>query len=250
MRASEGFHEPERPSSHAVLIKLGDDGHMHILIAEDDERLGRLITRVLREEGHVAEWVTDGDAADAHLAGGGFDVAILDVMMPGHDGFAVTERQRARAGERTRILMLTARGTVGDRVRGLDAGADDYLVKPFAMPELLARLRALGRRAGHTPSERLRCGPIEMDTRAHRVTVATRPIDLTPREYALLELFLRHPGAVLSRTQILDRVWSYQYDGTSNVVETYVRYLRRKLGAASTLIQTVRGIGYRLNDRS
>ena len=206
---------------------------MHILIAEDDERLGRLIKRVLQEEGHVVEWSTDGHEAAARLGAGAFDVVILDVMLPGVDGFTIVAGQRA-AGDGVGILMLTARGTVRDRVRGLDAGADDYLVKPFAMPELLARIRALGRRPSASPGgDVLRAGPITLDTRARRVTVDGVLIELTPREHALLELFLRNPGAVLSRTQILDRVWSYDYDGGSNVVETYVRYLRQKLGKSS-----------------
>ena len=222
---------------------------MHILIAEDDPRLGRLIQRVLREEGHVAEWVTDGEEADARLAAGAFDLAILDVMMPGLDGFTVAARQRDR-GAALAILMLTARGTVDDRVRGLDAGADDYLVKPFAMPELLARIRALGRRPAAAPSDALSLGAVTLDTRARRVTVEGAAVELTPREYALLELFLRNPGLVLSRTQILDRVWSYDYDGGSNVVETYIRYLRQKLGPASGMIRTVRGMGYRLDEPS
>ena len=220
---------------------------MRILFAEDDARLGALVTRVLREEGHVVEWVRDGDAAVAQLADGGFDLAILDVMMPGRDGFRVAAGQRAR-GDAVPILLLTARGTVDDRVRGLDAGADDYLVKPFAMPELLARVRALGRRPSAAPSETLRAGVIALDTRARRASVGERRVDLTAREYALLELFLRNPGVVLSRTQILDRVWSYDYDGASNIVETYVRYLRRKLGASSGMIRTVRGMGYRLDE--
>ncbi len=220
---------------------------MHILFAEDDARLGALVTRVLREEGHVVEWVRDGDAASAHLDGGGFDLAILDVMMPGRDGFRVAEGRRAR-GDAVAILLLTARGAVDDRVRGLDAGADDYLVKPFAMPELLARVRALGRRPSAAPSETLRAGVIALDTRARRASVGGRSVDLTAREYALLELFLRNPGVVLSRTQILDRVWSYDYDGASNIVETYVRYVRRKLGASSGMIRTVRGMGYRLDE--
>lgn len=220
---------------------------MRILFAEDDPRLGALVIRVLREEGHVVEWARDGDTADAHLEGGGFDLAILDVMMPGRDGFQVAAGRRER-GDATPILLLTARGTVDDRVRGLDAGADDYLVKPFAMPELLARVRALGRRPSVTPSEMLRTGTLALDTRARRASVAGRPVELTAREYALLELFLRNPGVVLSRTQILDRVWSYDYDGASNIVETYVRYLRRKLGPAGAMIRTVRGMGYRLDE--
>ena len=222
---------------------------MRILFAEDDARLGALVTRVLREEGHVVEWVRDGDAAVAQLADGGFDLAILDVMMPGRDGFRVATGRRAR-GDAVPILLLTARGTVDDRVRGLDAGADDYLVKPFAMPELLARVRALGRRPSAAPSETLRAGVVALDTRARRASVAGRNVDLTAREYALLELFLRNPGVVLSRTQILDRVWSYDYDGASNIVETYVRYLRRKLGTSSGMIHTVRGMGYRLDESS
>ncbi len=220
---------------------------MRILFAEDDARLGALVSRVLREEGHVVEWARDGHTADAHLEGGGFDLAILDVMMPGRDGFQVAAGRRER-GDATPILLLTARGTVDDRVRGLDAGADDYLVKPFAMPELLARVRALGRRPSVTPSETLWVGTLALDTRARRASVAGQPVDLTAREYALLEHFLRNRGVVLSRTQILDRVWSYDYDGASNIVETYVRYLRRKLGPAGAMIRTVRGMGYRLDE--
>ena len=233
--------------SHAVLTEVGDDEGMRILMAEDDVRLGRLVTRVLREEGHVVEWVTDGDAAEAQLSEGGFELAILDVMMPEQDGFTVAARLRER-GDATPVLMLTARGTVDDRVHGLDVGADDYLVKPFAMPELLARVRALGRRPSAVPTETLRVGVIALDTRARRASVSGVAVELTPREYALLELFLRNPGTVLSRTQILDRVWSYDYDGESNIVETYVRYLRQKLGDASGMVRTVRGMGYRLDD--
>ena len=219
---------------------------MHILVVEDDVKLGRLLRRVLQEEGHVVEWVEDGDEAAARLMEVAYDLAVFDVMLPGVDGFQLARQVRSRA-LRLPILMLTARGAVSDRVRGLDAGADDYLVKPFVMAEFLARVRALARRPSVATEESLRAGPIEMDTRTRIVQVSGSVIELTAKEYALLELFLRNPGAVLSRAQILDRVWSFDYDGHSNVVETYVRYLRKKLGKARGLLQTVRGMGYRLD---
>ncbi len=230
-------------------MAMRDDGAMHILIVEDDVKLGRLLLRVLHEEGHVVEWVEDGDEAAARLAEDSYDLAVLDVMLPGVDGFELARQVRERA-LRLPILMLTARGAVADRVRGLDAGADDYLVKPFVMAEFLARVRALSRRPPVVPGESLRVGPIEMDTRTRVVQVAGSVMELTAKEYALLELFLRHPGAVLSRAQILDRVWSFDYDGQSNVVETYIRYLRKKLGPAREMLQTVRGMGYRLDSSS
>ncbi len=219
---------------------------MHILVVEDDIKLGRLLARVLGEEGHVVEWAKDGDEADARLAADSYDLAVLDVMLPGIDGFELARRARARS-IRVPILMLTARGAVTDRVRGLDSGADDYLVKPFMMAEFLARVRALARRPAVAAEEVLRVGAIEMDTRIRGVRVAGTAVDLTAKEYALLELFLRNPGAILSRAQILDRVWSFDYDGQSNVVETYIRYLRKKLGTTREMLQTVRGMGYRLD---
>ncbi|HJN91713.1 MAG TPA: response regulator transcription factor, partial [Dehalococcoidia bacterium] len=167
-------------------------------------------------------------------------------MLPGIHGFELARRARARS-IRVPILMLTARGAVTDRVRGLDSGADDYLVKPFMMAEFLARVRALARRPAVAAEEVLRVGAIEMDTRIRGVRVAGTAVDLTAKEYALLELFLRNPGAILSRAQILDRVWSFDYDGQSNVVETYIRYLRKKLGTTREMLQTVRGMGYRLD---
>ena len=180
----------------------------------------------------------------------GIDVVILDVGLPDISGLEVARRLR-RVEKDTAILMLTARDTVGDRVAGLDAGADDYLVKPFAYEELAARLRALGRRSEpgpRRPEPRLEVGPIALDETARRVTVRGKIVDLSPREFSLLECFLRHPGQTLTRDQLLDQAWPYSVAVTPNAVDAYVHYLRTKLGDAGSRVETVRGVGYRLSD--
>ena len=223
----------------------GDNAAMRVLIVEDERKLAELLARGLREEGHAADIAGDGEKAVWMAQAARFDVIVLDVMLPGLDGFEVCRRLRAQ-DVWTPVLMLTAREAVEDRVAGLDAGADDYLAKPFAFDELLARLRALTRRA---PTERptsLAVDDLRLDPAAHRAWRGDDELDLSPKEFALLELFMRNPGAVLSRDQLLDGAWDMSFERRSNVIDVYVRYLRGKIGSDS--IETVRGIGYRLRE--
>lgn len=223
---------------------------MRILVVEDEPALGAQVARGLREEGHTVDLVGDGPAALDHLlppADGRHDLVVLDVVLPGCDGLAVCRHVRA-AGRRVPILLLTARSAIEDRVAGLDAGADDYLVKPFAFAELLARLRALSRREPQVRVGALRVGDLELDPTTRHVARAGRPIRLTAREYAILELLMRHAGQVLTREQIADRAWEMGAEHASNVVDVFVGTLRRKIDAACPvkLVQTVRGVGYTL----
>ncbi len=224
---------------------------MHLLIVEDDERLRRVLTRLLEEERHVVEVAADGESGvELALATDGIEAIILDVGLPDMSGLEVARRLRQEHVEAS-ILMLTARDTINDRVAGLDAGADDYLVKPFAFEELAARLRALARRAEPGPRRsepRLVVGPIALDEALRAVTVAGRAVDLSPREFSLLETFLRHPGQALTRDQLLDQAWPFSVAVTPNAVDAYVHYLRTKLGSAGSLVETIRGVGYRLRD--
>ncbi len=223
---------------------------MHILVIEDDPRLGRVLKRLLEEDRHVVDVATDGETGIELAESEGIEVVILDVGLPDISGIEVARRLRSQ-GVETAILMLTARDTVRDRVAGLDAGADDYLVKPFAYEELAARLRALSRRSEpgpRRPDARLEVGPIALDEASRRVTIDGSVVDLSPREFALLECFLRHPGQALTRDQLLDQAWPYSAAVTPNAVDAYVHYLRTKLGAAGSRIETVRGVGYRLSD--
>ena len=224
---------------------------MHLLLVEDDPRLQRVLRRLLEDDRHVVEVASDGETAlELADATDGIEAVILDVGLPDISGLEVARRLR-RDERDVSILMLTARDTVNDRVSGLDAGADDYLVKPFAYEELSARLRALARRAApgtRRPEPVLAAGPIALDERSRRVTVAGRPVDLSPREFSLLECFLRHPGQSLSRDQLLDQAWPFSVAVTPNAVDAYVHYLRTKLGDAGRWIETVRGVGYRLAD--
>jgi len=224
---------------------------MHLLLVEDDERLARALTRLLEEDRHVVEHAPDGQTG-LELATGveGLDAVILDIGLPDMSGLDVARRIRS-AGVDVSILMLTARDTVSDRVVGLDAGADDYVVKPFAYQEVSARLRALARRAEPGPRRaqpRLEVGAIVLDEAARRVTVHGRTVDLSPREFSLLEALIRHPGQVLTRDQLLDHAWPFSVAVTPNAVDAYVHYLRTKLGDAGAQIETVRGVGYRLGD--
>ncbi len=227
---------------------------MHVLLVEDDPRLGRLLRRMLEEDRHVVELATDVRTA-LELAEdlGGFEAIVLDIGLPDGSGLDVAQRLRA-SGSAIPILVLTARDTVADRVRGLDAGADDYLVKPFAYEELAARLRALARRADGTVAVRsdnlLTNGSITLDDVRRRVTVDGREIELSPREFSLLEYFLRHPGEALTRDRLLDHVWPSGVAVTLNAVDAYVHYLREKLGPAGSRIRTLRGVGYRLEESS
>lgn len=221
---------------------------MRVLVIEDERRLTRLVRRVLEEERYTVDEAYDGVEGETLARSGDYDAIVLDVMLPERGGIAVCRNLRADRIA-TPILMLTARDAVEDRVRGLDAGADDYLVKPFAFAELLARLRSLARRrtAELAPS-RLKADGLVMDLVRHEVTRDGVAVELTPREFALLEYFLRHPGHVLTRTQIMANVWRYDADLTSNSVDTYVHYLRDKIDRRHErkLIHTVRGVGYAL----
>jgi two-component system OmpR family response regulator len=243
----------------ARLGGLGASGHaseprsgtteMHVLVVEDDARLGPLLLRLLREDRHVVELTKHGrEALDLAVDLDGLDAIVLDIGLPDVSGLEVARRLR-RERVATPILMLTARDTVNDRVAGLDAGADDYLVKPFAYQELAARLRALARRAGGATIEGtvLSCGAIELDDRRHVVRVAGQPVELSAREFALLETLLRRPGVVLSRDQLLDHAWPSGVAVTQNTVDAFVALLRRKLGpAGARQIETIRGVGYRV----
>ncbi|MEO8422427.1 MAG: response regulator transcription factor [Actinomycetota bacterium] len=221
---------------------------MRILLVEDEVKMARALRRGLEQEGHTIDVSADGDDGLSKALEYDYDAVVLDVMLPGRDGFSICRELRAN-GRWSPVLMLTARDAVDDRIRGLDVGADDYLIKPFAFGELLARLRALVRRG---PTERppvICVGDVELDPAAHTVTRSGRAVELSAREFALLEFLMRHPGEVLSRTRILEQVWDYSYSGFSNVVDVYVAYLRRKLERpfGRPLIRTVRGVGYALD---
>jgi DNA-binding response OmpR family regulator len=216
---------------------------MHVLLVEDERRFARLLARRLDDVGYRTTLAFDGLQGLDRASSNGLDMAIIDVMLPGMDGVSLTSALRER-GSQLPILMLTARDTVDDRVTGLQAGADDYLIKPFAFAELLARIEALTRRTGR--SRRLEHGSVEMDVAAHRVSVAGRPVELTPKEFDLLECLLRRTGRVLTRAEIKEYVWDFTFDAPTKVVDLYVHYLRKKLAdaGAGDLIETVRGVGY------
>jgi DNA-binding response OmpR family regulator len=223
---------------------------MKILLVEDDPRLSRSLARLLEQDRHNVEVAPDGETGlDIALGENGIDVVILDIGLPDITGLEVARRIREERRELA-ILMLTARDTVDDRVTGLDSGADDYVVKPFSYDELAARLRALARRTESVvrrPEPRLTAGPISLDETSRTVTVNDRPVDLSPREFSLLESLLRHTGQALTRDQLLDQAWPFGVAVTPNAVDAYVHYLRSKLGPEGDRIETVRGVGYRLN---
>ncbi len=220
---------------------------MRVLLVEDEERIAGFIRKGLTEELYTVDVARDGGEALDFAASADYDLYILDVRLPVRDGFAVCRELRLR-GDQTPVLMLTARDTVDDRVQGLDAGADDYLVKPFAFKELLARLRALARRPPHVTSSTLTIANLTLDTQRHEARRDTQLIELSAREYRLLEFLMRHRGQVLTRTQIAEQVWGLDFDAQSNVVDVYIRYLRRKIDDdfEPQVIQTVRGVGYKL----
>ena len=220
---------------------------MRVLVVEDEARMARLLKRALEEEGHAVDVAADGPEGLWFATENAYAAIVLDVMLPGFDGFELCRRLRSD-GDWTPVLMLTARDAVGDRVRGLDVGADDYLVKPFSLMELAARLRALARRDDRVRPVILRVGDLQLDPAAKRAWRGEDELHLSPKEFVLLELFLRHPGTVLSRSQILEAAWDFAYDGTSNVVDQYVTYLRRKIDVPFGRhdLETVRGMGYRL----
>jgi len=221
---------------------------MHLLVVEDDPRLAHLVARLLGGERHLVDIAATGGAALEMAEAPGIDAILLDVGLPDVSGLEVARRIRAR-GSHVPILMLTARDAISDRVAGLDAGADDYLVKPFAIEELAARIRALGRRAsgGSAPGPALTAGPVRLEEASRVVYVGERPVDLSRREFSLLECLLRHRGQVLSRDQLLRHAWPYDAEVEPAIVDTYVYFLRRKLGPiGGDRIETVRGVGYRM----
>ncbi|MCL4486865.1 MAG: response regulator transcription factor [Chloroflexi bacterium] len=220
---------------------------MRVLLVEDETRIAAFVRKGLQEEQYVVDVAEDGVAALDFIDATTYDLILLDVMLPCRDGFSVCKEIRRR-GMKTPVLMLTARDAVDDRVRGLDAGADDYLVKPFAFKELLARLRALARRPPETQSLELCIGDLTLDTTTHQAARADQAIELSAREYRLLAFLMRHAGQPLTRTQIAEGVWGYDFDANSNVVDVYIRYLRRKVDDPfeTKLIQTVRGVGYKI----
>jgi two-component system, OmpR family, response regulator len=219
---------------------------MRVLVAEDDEVIADFVSQGLREAGYAVDVASTGPDALKKALEGGYDAAVIDVMLPGLDGLSVIEQLRARR-QQTPVLILSARHTVDDRVKGLQAGGDDYLTKPFAFAELLARLQALLRRsAGTTEPTRLVVGDLTLDLLSRKVERAGHTIELRPREFALLEYLMRHPGRVLSKTMILSHVWGYSFDPGTNVVDVLVSRLRDQIdeGFATKMIHTVRGAGY------
>jgi two-component system, OmpR family, response regulator len=220
---------------------------VRLLVVEDEVRMAALLRRGFEEEGYAVDVV--GDGLDAVWMGRevDYDAIILDVMLPGLDGFGVC-RQLRQAERWAPVLMLTARTEVDDRIRGLDAGADDYVLKPFSFAELVARVRALTRRGFQRGLPLLEVGDLKLDQASRRVWRSGTEIDLSPKEFALLELFMQHPGEALTRTRILEHVWDFAFDGTSNVIDQYIAYLRRKIDRpfGRNDLETVRGAGYRL----
>jgi len=222
---------------------------VHILVVEDEPKMARLLHRGLTERGDVVEVASTGEAAVAIARTGEFDVVLLDVTLPGMDGFEVCRQLRA-ARVWAPVLMLTARSAVEDRIRGLDAGADDYLPKPFSLAELLARIRALVRRGPVVRPTLVTIGDLTLDPATRRVWRGEREIALSSKEFALLETFMRRPDQVLTRDQLLEHAWDIAYESRSNVVDVYVRYLREKIDRpfSRRTLETVRGVGYRLRD--
>lgn len=218
---------------------------MKILVVEDDRKVAGFIEQGLKEEGYVVDVATDGEEATTLAHVYEYDVILLDVVLPKKNGFQIAMELR-REGRNTPIMMLTSRDGVEDIVRGLDAGADDYLAKPFRFDELLARIRALARRGGAERLEILRYGPLTLDRLRHVALVHDRPLDLTPKEFQIVEFFLLHPEQVVRRTTLLEKVWDMHFDPESNVVDVHVGNVRRKLhkAAGENLIQTVRGVGF------
>ncbi len=230
-------------------MRAGNNGGMRVLVVDDEPKLSALVARALREDGHAADVAANGNDALWMAEAAPYDAIVLDVMLPGVDGFEVLRRLRARQVW-TPVLMLTARDAIVDRVDGLDAGADDYLTKPFSFDELLARLRAIARRG---PVERptiIEVGDLKLDPAGRRAWRGDVELSLTAREFTILELFMRRPGQVLTRLQLLEGAWDMAFESRSNIVDVYVRYLREKVDRpfGRTSIETVRGVGYRLRE--
>jgi two-component system, OmpR family, response regulator len=220
---------------------------VRVLVVEDDQKLGSVLVRGFATDGIVADVVSRGRDALVRAGATDYTVILLDVMLPDLDGFQVCRSLREEK-VLAPVLMLTARDAVNDRIRGLDAGADDYLVKPFSFAELLARVRALSRRGPIERTVMMQVGDLRLDSARHQVWRGETPIDLARKEYAMLEALMRHPGDVLSRFQLLEQVWGYEYENRSNIVEVYIRYLRQKIDRpfGRHSLQTVRGVGYRI----
>ena len=220
---------------------------MRVLVVEDEVKMAALIRRGLSEQGLAVDVAGSGEDAVSMAGAGGYDAIVLDVILPGIDGFETCRRLRLD-GIWAPVLMLTARGALADRVAGLDGGADDYLTKPFSFAELLARLRALVRRGQSARPTLIEVGDLRLDPATRQVWRGEAEVDLSAKEFTLLEVFMRNPGHVLSRTQLLEQAWEYDYEHRSNVIEVYIRYLRRKIDHPFEVssLETVRGAGYRL----
>jgi two-component system OmpR family response regulator len=220
---------------------------VRLLLVEDDAKLARAVARGLRHEGYAVDHVADGDAALVEAGVYAYDAILLDIMLPGRDGLEVCRELRAR-GCWAPVLMLTARARVDDRIHGLDLGADDYLAKPFDFGELLARIRAMLRRAPARRPARLEVGDVVVDPASHVVTRAGAPVELTAREFAVLEFLARNAGQAVTRTTLLEHVWDQNYEGSTNIVDVYVGYLRKKLEQpfGTPVIRTIRGVGWTL----
>lgn len=225
-------------------------GSMRILIIEDEKKVADFIRRGLKEEGYAADIASDGKEGLFLASTNPYDVILLDVMLPGLDGISVCRKLRQEENNSVPVIMLTAKDEVRDKVRGLDAGADDYLTKPFSFEELLARIRALLRKGSRQQQTVLRVGDLSLDLISHAVTRAGKEISLTSKEFALLEYFMRNPGMVITRTMISEHVWDINFDTFTNVIDVYVNYLRKKIdaGRGPSLIHTVRGRGYMLKE--
>ncbi len=237
------FHEgPAAPFGWARVLSSAP---VRVLIVEDDVKLSRFLVRVFVEEGWTADACSHGRDAIQQALSGGYDLIVLDWMLPDIDGVSVCRELRDRAS-RTPILMLTARSDLGEKVIGLDAGADDYLVKPFELEELLARVRALVRRASGFTTHRV--GPLEIDPMARAVRLDRQAVQLTAREYALLLHLVQHKERVVTRTKLLVHIWGLSFDPGSNLVDVHISRLRQKLGAHAAMIETIRGVGYRLTE--
>jgi two-component system OmpR family response regulator len=220
---------------------------MELLLIEDDTTIGKAVHQGLMEAGHTNRWVTDGKAGLEQAMSQRFDAIVLDLLLPGLPGMELLEKMR-HDGVKTPVLILTALGSVDDRVTGLKRGGDDYLVKPFAMAELLARIEALERRSGQRPSPVMQAGELQLDLSTRRVSCSGLEIELTPTEFSILEMLMRHVGQVVTRKMICEALWESDWEGTTNVIEVHINRLRGKLqrGAKDSLIHTVRGRGYAL----
>ncbi len=218
---------------------------MRVLVVEDEKKTASFIRKALQSEGHAVDVLHDGSEALAAAEHTPFDVVVLDIMLPGRDGLSVVRQMREKR-IKTPVLLLSARGEVSEKVEGLNAGADDYLPKPFALDELIARVRALGRRSGEAKSATLRVSDLTLDTVTRKVKRGGQAIDLAPREYLLLEFLMRSPGRVCGRMAIVEKVWDYDFDPGTNLVDVYIKRLREKIdtGHDQKLLQTVRGVGY------